>query len=776
MAKYVLTIEYLKSDKVFKLYANKNIDKNIFVNIISPALIQTRNNYQFNYALISDVKSSYRNIDNFMRNFESRIGIRGIKGIIYYNKENYGILDIYARKDGMLTLLSNIGKKILLNKSEYLFEIRTEDISSRRLIESFNLQDWESFSGKIKEKRIVTGIGTSKVETVGLKILIRSKQINAALFGVDSIMDNLYLKLRTETRVRNPEWSYFTKEMPEYIYFITAKDFYYDKQLEHQVIRFPLGLIEEIIEILEKDYGKITIIDQRVKKTPHSFNIETGDFKLRDYQREAIDKAKKYYNGIIQIATGGGKTIVAMGLIGELGQDAMIIVPSVNLAIQTKNAFEKRGFKNVGVLWAKTKDVKMTKDLDVNIVTVQSLHSYFGTEKEISKAKKKASTTQKYNEAKEMLKKFMAQSNVLIFDEAHHVAAETYQLQAKLNTSDFRFGLSATPYSNTAYRTKSVEAFIGKARYKKTASQLIKTIDKNKGSPTYGLPFLSCPIIKWFKLPVPQDVIQKCQDIFQRTANQANKSQWGKMIYNYVQSEIYYNNWYRNKIVMKIAEALVKLEMPTLIVGERVDKFLKPFKAYLKKESDILSPVIVHQATKNREDIFEKVNNGEILTLLGTTKLFGEGLDIPNLMAIILLEGGKSYVSAIQRLGRIMRIHDKQDTIFRKTHSLVIEILDVQDPSRFNVQKTKDYDAISQNAPEINDDLQIWEARLKNGLYGHFVSEEDVKRKIEKPPIIYDGEHFRTRMNYYMAEKEFIIEQANTPNELIQYNGKYVWE
>ena len=58
---------------------------------------------------------------------------------------------------------------------------------------------------------------------------------------------------------------------------------------------------------------------------------------------------------------------------------------------------------------------------------------------------------------------------------------------------------------------------------------------------------------------------------------------------------------------------------------------------------------------EEREKIFDKVRNGEIRVLIGST-IADTGLSISNLSTLILAGGGKSSIKAFQRIGRVLRL------------------------------------------------------------------------------------------------------------------------
>jgi superfamily II DNA or RNA helicase len=67
---------------------------------------------------------------------------------------------------------------------------------------------------------------------------------------------------------------------------------------------------------------------------------------------------------------------------------------------------------------------------------------------------------------------------------------------------------------------------------------------------------------------------------------------------------------------------------------------------------------------KKRKQVIQDMRNGKISLLIAST-IADVGLDIPRLQCIVEAGAGKSSVTALQRLGRIMRpFEDKNECLF----------------------------------------------------------------------------------------------------------------
>lgn len=141
-------------------------------------------------------------------------------------------------------------------------------------------------------------------------------------------------------------------------------------------------------------------------------------FQLRDYQQEAVEKALVNYRGIINFATGLGKTKTAISLLRSLKRKALIVCPSKSIAIQIKNELEDAfGANKVGFIG----DGKYKP----SVLTVGIAQSVINRIDDIKKL----------------------DLGVIIVDESHHIAASTfYTIATGLAEVGRVYGLSATAF------------------------------------------------------------------------------------------------------------------------------------------------------------------------------------------------------------------------------------------------------------------------------------------------------------------------------------------
>lgn len=140
--------------------------------------------------------------------------------------------------------------------------------------------------------------------------------------------------------------------------------------------------------------------------------------KLRQYQEIAVDECIKNWRGIINLATGLGKTLTAVALIRKLRRKTLIICPNVAIAEQFYDELCKRfGSNRIGFCG----DGRF-KINDITVGVAQTVINH--------------------------VDRFSTQElGVIIYDEAHHVAANTFISIAKsLSNVGRMYGLTATAY------------------------------------------------------------------------------------------------------------------------------------------------------------------------------------------------------------------------------------------------------------------------------------------------------------------------------------------
>ena len=341
-------------------------------------------------------------------------------------------------------------------------------------------------------------------------------------------------------------------------------------------------------------------------------NIECRDFdslpvKLRDYQEEAVRLLINRVQGYIVLPCGGGKTFLGCAALKMANQPSLVLVHTIDLLKQWVESLKAVGFTRIRRIGGGEKsDLSVISNGEVVVSTIQTL-SRLGTE------------------ADPVVKSACA----LIVDEVHHVAASNWRKVVTACPARFRWGLTATPERADGY-TFMLPLIIGPQLFRMSAYDLIK------GG------YLCTPKL----IPVDTEIQIKTDDIIDRN---------GQLKYADAVTRLS-NSPKRIRMILDFAHRGALRNRKILILVGRVD--LAQRLEHLLKERGVNSISITGSTSKKkREQSLNLVRNGSVPVMI-STQLADEGLDVPILDLLILANPGKASGRSIQRIGRIMRLHD----------------------------------------------------------------------------------------------------------------------
>ncbi len=172
--------------------------------------------------------------------------------------------------------------------------------------------------------------------------------------------------------------------------------------------------------------------------------LQNDDFILREDKNEVLNEIKKYNNGIIQLHTGFGKTVLAVKYITDIKKKTLIIVDREILVNQWKKII--LNLSNI-----KEEDIsiyqsgKNNLDKPIVIAMVQTI---------VSKLK---------NNHNDVIKEFReANFGITFVDEVHSIIGpEAYTSSRYILFSKRLFSLSATPFRTNSVETKLIRYCFG---------------------------------------------------------------------------------------------------------------------------------------------------------------------------------------------------------------------------------------------------------------------------------------------------------------------------
>jgi superfamily II DNA or RNA helicase len=395
--------------------------------------------------------------------------------------------------------------------------------------------------------------------------------------------------------------------------------------------RFPSGLLTVVLSVLEEERVEYVLEDRRGRFSVSDlqpFGIE--GIKLRDYQVNAVGHMLQRLRGVIQIPTGGGKTLIAAAAIKAFNLPAAYIVHTSTLFNQTKETFlDVFGEESVGLVGGGNYNFNK-----YTICMVQSLMRLIDRE-----------------EVDDFLP-----FKVLFVDECHHVhsngsKASWYVAQQKFKNAHIRFGLSATP--TLTKHGLLLQAATGPLIHKIELPEL-----QERG-------FISEVDIVFHKI----DVSVSPEEVMPEFKVDDEEEDPTKHLREYAED-------YQKHIIegrtrnLRIAETAIKYAKNgdlVLIFVERIShgNLLNMFIDFSIPQNNSIKHMFLCGKNSSKEIEFYKNEAKEkrIDILVVTRQLFGEGVDIPAVNVLMNAAGGKENVAFTQMFGRGLRVTNDKKTV-----------------------------------------------------------------------------------------------------------------
>lgn len=423
---------------------------------------------------------------------------------------------------------------------------------------------------------------------------------------------------------------------------------------------FPTGLLSMAREFLDSYEIKYSLVDVR-KLSNNRLDLKMSDeFELRDYQLDIVKKACQKERGIIKIATGGGKTAVASGIISELGAIPFIFyVTSVDLLHQAKNELERFvRYHNVpikvGAVGGGYKDIQ-----DITVMTVQTAVRCLGMKYEkFDDEEEDVDDGIELEDIRNDICDLIKSARGTIFDECQHVSCVSCQIISDFSLSaQYRFGLSATPWRDLG-DDLLIDACFGKQIANISASFLIK-----------------------------RGYLIKPEIVFIPVNNMTGTKYSG---YQKIYKHCLVNNGLRNLWISQLAKSFSDDGRMVLILCVQIEhgKMLEK----IIPGSSFLHGSINQKKRKSRLEDMRQQTDCSRITI--ATSIFDEGVDVRPLDTLILAGAGQSQTRALQRVGRVLR------PFAGKTKATIIDLYD-------NVKYLKDHAAKREKIYKTEEEFKI---------------------------------------------------------------------
>ncbi len=352
-------------------------------------------------------------------------------------------------------------------------------------------------------------------------------------------------------------------------------------------LQFPTFLRRQVVEILQ-EFGYIPKqVDIKYPTVSYRKN-----YNLHNFQVEAVENWVSHeMRGTVIMPTGGGKTFVAMEAMHRAGTSTLVLVTTRELAVQWANRVKRHLGASPGVLGGGERDIR-----DVTVAI--------------------------YNSAVKHIDSLLGRFGLVIFDEAHHVPAETFKEVALRLDSPYRLALSATPEREDGNEHLIFEAV---------------------GPPVYRASYRSM-IDAGLVVPVEHYRIYVKLSKEEATA------------YNSLPGD--------NPILLRNLASKASAKIPAVlhIVERESGAKVLVFTQFIEQAEEIyeklrergVSAELITSEEGGRSAALARFSAG-VSKVVVTTTVLDEGVDVPDADVAVVVSGTGSRRQMIQRVGRVVR-------------------------------------------------------------------------------------------------------------------------
>lgn len=371
---------------------------------------------------------------------------------------------------------------------------------------------------------------------------------------------------------------------------------------------FPKGLIIRMKKLLREAGYKVMKTKDERKHLPgklHPARVTPDMLKgveLRDDQLNVLTKALEAECGLLHVATGGGKTEIGAAIIKVLAEvRCLFLVHTKQLLKQARERIALRlGTieEHIGIIGDGRFEPK-----HITIATVQSLSRVRGAAQ------------------KAIIAKYLKTIGLLMLDETHHASAKSFYKLLQRIDAPWRFGLSGTPFGLADGKGLMVEAAFGPVVERVTTEELVA-----KG-------VLARPTIRMIEVDEPTiDPDLDWQSVYKE----------GIVL-----------NTHRNGLIVKWAAKFAAKGWPTLIIVKELwhgDNIAAELRLAKVKHAFVHGQMSTDEVERQKVRLVEGTIN-----VLIASPIFGEGVDVPSVRALIIADGGQSTANVLQKIGRGLR-------------------------------------------------------------------------------------------------------------------------
>src|SRR5713101_5524738 len=350
--------------------------------------------------------------------------------------------------------------------------------------------------------------------------------------------------------------------------------------------------------------------------------------ELHDYQIQALDAWKEARGrGSIVLPTGAGKMLVATHAIRHVNSSTIVLVPTTSLVYQWYALLTNVFQMEIGVYYSGEKHV-----LPLTVTT--------------------------YHSAGDLIAEYGNSFRLLICDEVHHLPAKTWGEAALMAPAPFRLGLTATypdEHEQTGERWR-LDELIGPIVYTQRLETLL-----GKQLAEYRTQRVRVDLTKEERARYEAAHAIYMGFVRERGLQRTHGAGWMRelMRLSTVDQDAR-RAWLARRQILNLLDGCQgKLAALETLLKEHAGKCILVFtesnEVAYKISRRYLVPVISHEThVAERKYILDAFQNGHYSVII-TSKVLNEGVDVPEAKVAIVLGGGASKREYLQRLGRILR-------------------------------------------------------------------------------------------------------------------------
>ena len=359
-----------------------------------------------------------------------------------------------------------------------------------------------------------------------------------------------------------------------------------------------------------------------------------GAIRPRSFQAEAVSAWEKQgKRGVVVLPTGAGKTILAVLLMELTKRPTLVHVPTIDLMHQWVEVLEKSFNETIGLLGGGYHEMER-----LTVATYDSalLHAI--------------------NRGNEF--------GLVIFDECHHLPSDQFQFAAIANLAPFRLGLTATP-ERADGREQLMYQLLGEVCYRVHIDEL-----EGQTLAPYVVRTIEIELNEEEREQYKESRAQYTDFLYSEHIDMRDPNGWRQFIYRASLTPTGREAFQAYITQKRLGQAASGKEAKIweLIQEHRGDRILiftqDNAMAYQLGRQFVL-PVLTHQTKlKERKAFLASFRFGQYSVLV-TSKVLNEGVDVPEANVAIVVSGSGSIREHVQRLGRILRAsHGKQAILY----------------------------------------------------------------------------------------------------------------